>query len=119
MPIISEDSSRSAGTRSRRWIYLLLIPPVAVLLLALSSAFRPLELQLGPMVLVVMAEPDMGESLWAVDGSPVTPAWSPLTVGSHQYVVTGPGHTSYFQRHRWAYGFIWFRGHMRQAEGGE
>jgi hypothetical protein len=82
------------------------------MLLAVSAAFRPVEMQIGPIVLVVMAERDMGDSEWTVGGAPISKAgWGPIEVEGRRYQVTGSGHTSYVQCHRWAYGFFWFRGH--------
>jgi len=112
MPILTEPVTREHRQRNRKGLFLLLIPPVLLMLLAVSAAFRPIELQIGPIVCVVMAEPDMGESTWTVGGAPITKAgWGPIEVGAHRYRVTGSGHTSYVQLHRWAYGFFWFRGH--------
>jgi hypothetical protein len=113
MPILAEGSTPARATRGRKGFYLLLLPPLLLLLLAISTAFRPLEIRLGPTVILVLADPAMGYSTWAVGGRALAAGSDIRRVGTHQYIVTGPGHAGYVQCHTWAYGVAWFRGHLR------
>ncbi|MGV3722668.1 MAG: hypothetical protein ACO1SX_17335 [Actinomycetota bacterium] len=90
---------------------MLLIPPLLVLLLAISAAIRPLEIPLGPMVLIVASDDDLPQARWEVGGHAVLPQSRPMNIaGVGEYLVVGPGHLGVFQCHRWGYGVMWFRG---------
>ena len=114
MPIVAEGSTPVRATRGRNGFYLLLLPPLLLLLLAISAVFRPLEIQLGPTVILVLADPAMGHSTWTVGSAAIAAGAGIRPIGTHQYVVTGPGHVGYVQCHTWAYGFAWFRGHLQR-----
>ncbi|MGV3722670.1 MAG: hypothetical protein ACO1SX_17345 [Actinomycetota bacterium] len=114
MPILTEGSTPERVTRNRKGFYLLLLPPLLLLLLAISAAFRPLEIQLGATVILVLADPAMGHSAWTAGGGAIAARADIRPIGAHRYVVTGPGHAGYVQCHTWAYGVAWFQGHQQR-----
>ena len=113
MPILREDQEKRTGRRGRRWLWLLVVPPVLLLSLLVAGTIRPIVLQFGEHWLFVGGE-------WAVqprpEPRPLLGMWS-FRPGIGQLMLGGPetwwtedGWTGYLRVGRWCYGTGWWRG---------
>jgi len=120
MPIVTDGTATERRKRGSKVLFLLLVPPLLVLSLTISAAFRPVVLQIGPTVVVLTGtDRSPGNDNWGGGGHRVTPAHSPISIASRQYQVTDSGHVGYVHCPKWRYVVMWFPGHVRVAEGGE
>jgi hypothetical protein len=109
MPIVVDDDRPSLRRRGRKVIWLLLLPLLVVVGLAVSAIFHPLEIPVGPMILVVLTESDIGSNEWRV-GSARFGANDHVMMRDREFLTTGSGFSGFVQFGRGAYGFAWFRG---------
>jgi hypothetical protein len=112
MPIVAEEKATESRKRGGKAFYLLLIPPVLVLLLFAAAVVRPVELQLGPVVVVALTQRVPGTPRFYAGGSPV-PVNDPLEIEGHSYVVTGSGWGGAVIVAGWGCGIGWFSGHRK------
>jgi len=114
MPIINAEEAPECRKRGSRGLWLLLAPPLVLLLLLAVVAVRPL--QVGPFVLL------------ATTGSNSIPSWgpvylpisrrsapaTPLQIGGHRVWLTGEGQAIGLGLGHWFCLGAWIRGHVEQ-----
>ena len=115
MPVVSEEEAADSGRRRQRGaraLYLLLVPPLLLLGLLLAATFGPVELQLGPVILVVVSVPTHGGPIFMAGGNPISTG-TPVKVEDRSYTITGTGWGGGVSVPGRAFGIGWFPGHRK------
>ena len=115
MPVVSEEEAADSGKRRQRGaraLYLLFVPPVLLLGLLVGSTFRPVELQLGPAMLLVVSAPTHGGPYFIAGGNAILTG-TPVMWEDRHYTVTGSGWGGGVSLPGRAFGIGWFPGHRK------
>ncbi|MCC2668800.1 MAG: hypothetical protein K0Q72_1271 [Armatimonadetes bacterium] len=111
MPVVTEKEAVEGRKRSGKALYLLLVPPLLGFLLVAAAVIRPVELQLGPAVIIVLTA-RTAPTAAQVDGR-LLPAGTPVEIRGHEYAVMGTGWGGGAVAGGWGIGICWFRGHRK------
>lgn len=108
MPVISAEAAPAQRKRSIRSLWLLLLPPLILLLVLGTATVHPLEL--GPIVMFSETLPGKRNGCRISAGPFFMPANSPILFHNQFYEYRGDGACLWIELHYWRHSVGWFRG---------